>query len=256
MSTKSISKACLFGGAITAAGMTAQAQPEFIIGETTHNHGIDTGPIAAGYAGAGSYDMTIDVGAAFGPTSASASFGTGTSAEVELSDTEISGSVEKSINSFGYFAFVTAFTVTEDTDVTVSWDAAEDVPTIDRRFRVWRSLGATLFEYDEFSGPHDGTVTISLTAGEQYWVDALYRSIWDNGTGSFSITIDSDTGRLCADQNEDGAVTPTDFTAWIANFNNNDMRADVNQSGFVEPTDFTAWINAFNQGASGPICTP
>ncbi|PHQ78076.1 MAG: hypothetical protein COB69_10765 [Phycisphaera sp.] len=62
--------------------------------------------------------------------------------------------------------------------------------------------------------------------------------------------------RLCADQNEDGFVTPTDFTAWIANFNTNDLRADTNQDGTVSPTDFTAWIAAFNQGANGPVCNP
>lgn len=69
-------------------------------------------------------------------------------------------------------------------------------------------------------------------------------------------TADCASLRLCADQNEDGSVTPTDFTAWINNFNNNDARADVNQNGSVEPTDFTAWIAAFNLGLAGPTCTP
>ena len=64
------------------------------------------------------------------------------------------------------------------------------------------------------------------------------------------------TGRLCADSNEDGLVTPTDFTAWINLFNNNDLRGDVNQDGSVTPTDFTAWIAAFNLGPNGPICNP
>ena len=63
-------------------------------------------------------------------------------------------------------------------------------------------------------------------------------------------------GRLCADSNEDGLVTPTDFTAWINLFNNNDLRGDVNQDGSVTPTDFTAWIAAFNLGPNGPICNP
>lgn len=61
--------------------------------------------------------------------------------------------------------------------------------------------------------------------------------------------------RLCADQNADGMVTPTDFTAWISNYNSNNPIADVNQDGSVTPTDFTAWISAFNQGEDGPGCT-
>jgi hypothetical protein len=75
-------------------------------------------------------------------------------------------------------------------------------------------------------------------------------------TGGFWAGDESPGTRLCADQNEDGQVTPTDFTAWIANFNANDLRADTNQDGLVTPTDFTAWIAAFNQGINGPICSP
>lgn len=61
-------------------------------------------------------------------------------------------------------------------------------------------------------------------------------------------------GELCADQNGDGIVAPSDFNAWILNFNSQNPRADVNQDGFITPADFNAWIIAFNQGASGPLC--
>jgi hypothetical protein len=60
--------------------------------------------------------------------------------------------------------------------------------------------------------------------------------------------------RLCADVNNDGAVTPTDFTAWINAFNTQNYRGDQNGDGLVTPTDFTAWIANFNQGAAGPLC--
>jgi hypothetical protein len=49
-----------------------------------------------------------------------------------------------------------------------------------------------------------------------------------------------------ADVNQDGFVTPTDFTAWIQAFNNNDPSADQNLDGQITPTDFTAWISNFN----------
>ncbi len=73
---------------------------------------------------------------------------------------------------------------------------------------------------------------------------------------SFALYGTCPTGRLCADQNNDGLLLPTDFTAWIANFNANDPIADVNQDNAVTPTDFTAWVGAFNQGINGPICNP
>jgi hypothetical protein len=60
--------------------------------------------------------------------------------------------------------------------------------------------------------------------------------------------------RLCADQNNDGQVSGTDFSAFVANFNTQNLLADVNQDGAVTPTDFSAWVGAFNQGANGPLC--
>jgi len=69
-------------------------------------------------------------------------------------------------------------------------------------------------------------------------------------------TADCPASRLCADQNQDGMVTPADFSAWIANYNTSSLIADVNQDGFVTPADFSAWIAAFNQGLGGPTCNP
>ena len=51
-----------------------------------------------------------------------------------------------------------------------------------------------------------------------------------------------------ADVNGDGAVTPTDFTAWVNAFNNNAPECDQNGDSSCTPTDFTAWVNNFNAG--------
>jgi len=56
-------------------------------------------------------------------------------------------------------------------------------------------------------------------------------------------------GYCLADTNRNGAVTPTDFTAWIAAFNSgNEAVADQNLDGMISPTDFTAWIANYNIG--------
>jgi len=92
--------------------------------------------------------------------------------------------------------------------------------------------------------------------------DLIFGAPFDdnNGTSSGSarvfISLVTPTNRLCADQNEDGFVTPADFSAWIANFNTQSQIADVNQDAFVTPADFSAWIAAFNQGENGPTCDP
>ena len=50
------------------------------------------------------------------------------------------------------------------------------------------------------------------------------------------------------DTNNDGLLTPADFTAWINAFNNNLPECDQNGDGACTPTDFTAWIANFNAG--------
>ncbi len=50
------------------------------------------------------------------------------------------------------------------------------------------------------------------------------------------------------DTNNDGALTPADFTAWIAAFNAMAPKCDQNADGLCTPADFTAWIANFNAG--------
>ena len=51
-----------------------------------------------------------------------------------------------------------------------------------------------------------------------------------------------------ADTNDDGVLTPADFTAWIAAFNAQSPACDQNGDSLCTPADFTAWIANFNAG--------
>ncbi len=51
-----------------------------------------------------------------------------------------------------------------------------------------------------------------------------------------------------ADVNGDGALTPADFSAWIAAYNDHAFWGDQNRDGRWTPTDFTAWIHRYNIG--------
>ncbi len=51
-----------------------------------------------------------------------------------------------------------------------------------------------------------------------------------------------------ADTNNDGSLTPADFTAWIAAFNAGAPACDQNGDSSCTPADFTAWIANFNAG--------
>ena len=51
-----------------------------------------------------------------------------------------------------------------------------------------------------------------------------------------------------ADTNNDGLVTPADFNAWIAAFNQQGPECDQNGDGLCTPADFNAWVINFNNG--------
>ena len=53
-----------------------------------------------------------------------------------------------------------------------------------------------------------------------------------------------------ADTNGDGALTPADFTAWVAAFNAQSAACDQNGDSSCTPADFTAWVANFNAGCN------
>ncbi len=97
------------------------------------------------------------------------------------------------------------------------------------------SLVETLWRFEV---PADGTAVITFEAdGESLSLDKV------------SVDTFSQEGSDCvADVNGDGALTPTDFTAWINAYNNADAGCDQNGDGACTPTDFTAWITNYNNG--------
>jgi hypothetical protein len=58
--------------------------------------------------------------------------------------------------------------------------------------------------------------------------------------------------RCLPDVNNDGRLTPSDFTAWIIAYNRNDLVADMNLDGLVRPNDFNEWLRLYNLGCDFP----
>ncbi len=50
------------------------------------------------------------------------------------------------------------------------------------------------------------------------------------------------------DVNNDGSLTPADFSAWVAAFNTQSPAADQNRDGHITPADFSAWVANYNAG--------
>ena len=91
-----------------------------------------------------------------------------------------------------------------------------------------------------------------------YDADLLSYFVWfeARGLGSSAdehdeviIRIGGDCVSDCpADTNNDGAVTPADFKAWLSAFENGLPECDQNDDGLCSPTDFAAWIANYNAG--------
>lgn len=58
-----------------------------------------------------------------------------------------------------------------------------------------------------------------------------------------------ETGEPClADANDDGVLSPNDFSAWVSVFNSGRPGCDQNGDGLCTTDDFTAWVSNFNSG--------
>ncbi len=53
------------------------------------------------------------------------------------------------------------------------------------------------------------------------------------------------------DMNDDGSLTPADYSAWIIAYNLGDRFADQNRDGSLTPADYSAWIVNFGIGCDG-----
>ena len=51
-----------------------------------------------------------------------------------------------------------------------------------------------------------------------------------------------------ADTNQDGMLSPADFSAWVSAFNANTPACDQNDDGMCSPADFSAWVANYNAG--------
>ena len=56
------------------------------------------------------------------------------------------------------------------------------------------------------------------------------------------------TDHCLADTNNDGMLSPADFSAWVAAFNAMAPACDQNDDGSCSPADFSAWVANYNAG--------
>jgi hypothetical protein len=116
------------------------------------------------------------------------------------------------------------------------------------RYRYIWTLDGTVVRDTISAGHADAIPSVtSLGGGTQICV-SITPNDGDLDGFTTNYCVDIATPDCTADVNGDGAITPTDFTAWINAFNNSLPECDQNGDGSCTPTDFTAWIANFNAG--------
>lgn len=73
---------------------------------------------------------------------------------------------------------------------------------------------------------------------------------WPNGINSAgeSYVVFGRRVPCPADTNDDGTLSPTDFTAWISAFHALTDACDQDDDGNCTPADFTAWLANYEAG--------
>ena len=103
----------------------------------------------------------------------------------------------------------------------------------------------------------DTGAVLSVLPGREFDLGKQPRIVNDPGMPNdaygFSDFIDLGAyefqGITCTpDVNNDGFVSPADFSAWVAAYNSISRRADQNFDGIVSPSDFSAWVSNYNTG--------
>ncbi len=105
---------------------------------------------------------------------------------------------------------------------------------------------------DGFGGLADGQFIDIITTDTG--VTGTFANVQLIGGAAYNVLylpdrVRLEMGTVCvADVNNDGMLTPADFTAWINAFNNNLPECDQNGDNACTPADFTAWIANYNAG--------
>jgi len=108
---------------------------------------------------------------------------------------------------------------------------------------VWQWSGAMTHNWYSADGPGQ------YVAQYRVYVGDAATGVELSGWGDAFVSLEWFVPFGCvADVNGDGMLTATDFTAWIAAFNNGSAGCDQNGDGSCTPTDFTAWIANYNAG--------
>ncbi len=133
-----------------------------------------------------------------------------------------------------------------------SWSDAGEVVTLDATGTTDTGRDPNLFSWDLDGDTSPDTAAVPSkvhTVAFEPGARTVRLNVSDSaGAISISTPIAQRVEVCLADTNRDGALSPADFTAWIAAFNAGAPECDQNADGSCTPADFSAWIANYNAG--------
>lgn len=242
----------LFGGALMAAGMTAEAQT-FIYSATDTTGDYQSSAIS--YAYGGGYSSSTDSGA-LNTSSTGSSYGYGTTT-VSTNQTANSMRIEGEWagdgaygNGYGWGFLRQYFQVSADADLLIEWNiGGTGLSSIAMVFED-PALN-NLFELDGLAGKSSGSTTISLTAGSDYAVRFGWGGPFLNSTETqfIRVTLVEAPTECIGDVNNSGTVDLADLNIVLANFGTASSDGDANGDGLVDLADLNMVLANF-----GDVC--
>ena len=142
-------------------------------------------------------------------------------------------------------------------DVVIDLVTAEVGPNIDLMFTLYRDAPFQLVEEVTPSGTWLASRAFPALPAGSYTlvVDGTFESqpsgpVSDYGSvGTYTVSmIETPTSQCLADTNNDGILSPADFSAWVTAFNTQSPECDQNDDQDCSPADFSAWVANYNAG--------
>ncbi|MEO1009398.1 MAG: GC-type dockerin domain-anchored protein [Planctomycetota bacterium] len=251
-------RTCLFGGALLAAGLSAEvANAQEFVPEPYGGPGTFISYFGVSATDGASYQYSY--GYAYTPAEAFSvheaetpsgwqgrTFWEPTAAGA--SSTTTTAAYLGGAYAYGYMGGY--FTVSEDATLRVSWDFADDPASglISGFIFIDEVDGASLLFVDSGSSPRQGSVDVLLTEGISYRmnIDTFIFGVADTSISIDLEIVDSDP--CLPDIDGDGELTIFDFLGFQNLFDSGDLAADFDGDGELTIFDFLEFQNLFDVG--------
>ena len=178
---------CLFGGALLGAGVCAGAGSSAHAGNFVWGSGF-----AYGYLAYTNLADQSTIGGDFGLTVTDA-YGGSASAAFDAHGFSVSATAGNySVYTFATMNTEAFFTVDENMAVRFDWDLSANSPYTSQNDNFLQVFNSTTMSFENifsFSLPDSGSFSLTLEAGNQYYIKSYISSTFDGQSSSFSVSV-------------------------------------------------------------------